>query len=215
MLHSCRAAINTSDQQINFSAESAVYPTLCFRLQGAHLHLYLTLVCWKQYYSCVSPSLQAQNHKTKFWSVKFPLKSQRHLMPARATSCASASPSSASALRPPLACNKETRRSLAGGLPRVSPSLLFHLQGDKPRRSVSLQLAPPCKRGTPMWSMCRVLMLCPASAFKALCLFHMVRPSLITVPCRGLDRTPTTFWMWEPGRRRIGAGTLPRNANVL
>lgn len=47
------------------------------------------------------------------------------------------------ALSPPLACNKETRRSLAGGLPRVSLSLLSHLQGDKPRRSVSLQLAPP------------------------------------------------------------------------
>lgn len=57
--------------------------------------------------------------------------------------------------------------------------------------------------GAPMWSSCMALMLSPAWAFKALCVFHMARPSLITVPGLSFD----WFTMWEPERRRTGAAS--------
>lgn len=116
-----------------------------------------------------------------------------------------------SPLSPPLVCNKKTYCSTTHWLPHTSLCLSlspFTRWQSSPQCLSAAGI--PSKQRDPMWSICMALMLSPVRAFKALCLFHMAQPSLITVPGLSCDCERPLLWftMWEPERRRTGAGAL-------
>lgn len=73
------------------------------------------------------------------------------------------------------------------------------------------------KRGAPMWTICMALMLSPARAFKALCLFHMSQTSLITPALSQLEPLNAHPLVWLCGNQDGGGQGLGKllNANLL